>query len=100
MKITYASSLKDSELIAELTRLAGRERSATVALIVHLAEFDARRLCGNGPFLDLPLLPRGASPLRGRRLQPHRGRAGGERLSGRAGDAPLGSAEPDDCPTP
>jgi len=36
--------LSDTELAAELSRLAGAEREATVALIVHLAEFDARRL--------------------------------------------------------
>src|SRR3954463_5756402 len=39
-----ASRLTDSELIAEVTQLARGERVATVALIVHLAEFDARRL--------------------------------------------------------
>lgn len=44
MKITHAATLSDSALIEELSRLAGRERAATVALIVHLAEFDARRL--------------------------------------------------------
>ena len=44
MKVTHASTLSDSALIEELSRLAGRERAATVALIVHLAEFDARRL--------------------------------------------------------
>jgi hypothetical protein len=41
---TNTSSLNDDTLIAELGHLAGRERAATVALIVHLAEFDARRL--------------------------------------------------------
>jgi len=44
MKITHASNLSDKALIEEPNRLAGRERAATVALIVHLAEFDARRL--------------------------------------------------------
>ena len=44
MKITHASSLTDSELLTEVTRLAHGERNATVALIAHLAEFDARRL--------------------------------------------------------
>src|SRR4026209_2479513 len=44
MKITHASSLTDSELVTEVGRLAHTEREATVALIVHLAEFDARRL--------------------------------------------------------
>jgi hypothetical protein len=38
------ASLTDDALTAELARLAGREREATAALIVHLAEFDARRL--------------------------------------------------------
>src|SRR5438093_7104196 len=44
MKITHASTLSDRALVAELARLASQERAATVALIVHLAEFDARRL--------------------------------------------------------
>ena len=39
-----AASLTDDALILEVGRLAGREREATAALIVHLAEFDARRL--------------------------------------------------------
>jgi hypothetical protein len=39
-----ATSLPDDALTAELGRLAGREREATAAFIVHLAEFDARRL--------------------------------------------------------
>ena len=50
MKITHASSLTDSALIAELSRLAGQERAATVALIVHLSEFDARRLYAGAGF--------------------------------------------------
>jgi len=44
MTITHASSLTDSQLLAEIPRLAHGEREATVALIAHLAEFDARRL--------------------------------------------------------
>ncbi|PYQ46157.1 MAG: hypothetical protein DMF77_01945 [Acidobacteria bacterium] len=44
MKITHASHLGTAELTAELSRLARCEREATAALIVHLAEFDARRL--------------------------------------------------------
>jgi hypothetical protein len=44
MLITHASHLSNPELTAELSRLARREREATAALIVHLAEFDARRL--------------------------------------------------------
>jgi hypothetical protein len=44
MLITHASHLGNAELTAELNRLARCEREATAALIVHLAEFDARRL--------------------------------------------------------
>ena len=44
MLMMTASRLSDSDLTAELGRLAGGEREATAALIVHLAEFDARRL--------------------------------------------------------
>jgi hypothetical protein len=44
MKITDASCLTNAELTTELNRLASGEREATVALIVHLSEFDARRL--------------------------------------------------------
>jgi hypothetical protein len=44
MKITDASHLNDHDLITAVNRLAQDEREATVALIVHLAEFDARRL--------------------------------------------------------
>jgi hypothetical protein len=44
MTITHASRLSDQELTGALRRLAQHEREATVALIVHLAEFDARRL--------------------------------------------------------
>src|SRR4051812_432675 len=44
MFIALASRLTDSELLGAVTRLAHSERQATVALIVHLAEFEARRL--------------------------------------------------------
>jgi hypothetical protein len=44
MTMTSLTQLTDIALTSELTRLAGREREATAALIVHLAEFDARRL--------------------------------------------------------
>ena len=40
----HAALLTDDALTLELGRLAGREREATAALVVHLAEFDARRL--------------------------------------------------------
>jgi hypothetical protein len=39
-----SAGLSDRELLHRLVLLAGRERKATVELIVHLAEFDARRL--------------------------------------------------------
>ena len=44
MTMTRASRLDNAELTAELILLARCEREATAALIVHLAEFDARRL--------------------------------------------------------
>jgi hypothetical protein len=44
MKITDASQLTDHELTRTLGRLAANERQVTLALIVHLAEFEARRL--------------------------------------------------------
>jgi hypothetical protein len=53
MKITHASSLTNSQLVAEVSRLAGGEREATVALLVHLAEFDARRLHEGAGFQSL-----------------------------------------------
>src|SRR4029077_19841594 len=43
----------DLELTAALTQLAQDEREATVALIVHLAEFDARRLYEPAGFSSL-----------------------------------------------
>jgi hypothetical protein len=39
-----AASLTDDALTVELGLLAGREREATATFIVHLAEFDGRRL--------------------------------------------------------
>jgi hypothetical protein len=42
--ITKVVQLSDVSLTREVGRLAGCERAATVALIIHLAEFDARRL--------------------------------------------------------
>jgi hypothetical protein len=44
MKITDPSSLTDPEVVTALSRVAVGEREATAALIVYLAEFDARRL--------------------------------------------------------
>src|SRR5919201_3140456 len=53
MKITDARSLDDDRLTATLARLAGSERGATVALIVHLAEFDRRQLYRGAGFPSL-----------------------------------------------
>jgi hypothetical protein len=53
MKITHTSALTNDQLTAELTRLAGREREATVALIVHLAEFGERGLHTAAGFASL-----------------------------------------------
>jgi hypothetical protein len=44
MNMTHASSLTDSRLATEVVRLSRAERKASVALIIHLAEFDSRRL--------------------------------------------------------
>lgn len=44
MKITGARSLSNDALAVTLNCLAGAEREATVALILHLAEFDQRQL--------------------------------------------------------
>src|SRR5438477_10046121 len=53
MKITDAFHLSDRELTMALNGLAQGEREATVALIVHLAEFDARRLYEPAGFSSL-----------------------------------------------
>jgi hypothetical protein len=50
MKITDARELSNMALVDEVGRLAGREREATVAFIVHVAEFDARRLYAEAGF--------------------------------------------------
>jgi hypothetical protein len=44
MKIDIPSHLSNSELVAAVKSLAGREREATTLLIAHLAELDRRRL--------------------------------------------------------
>lgn len=45
--------LDDRALASALAKLAGREREATVALILHLAEFDARQLYRGAGFPSL-----------------------------------------------
>ena len=55
MKMIPASSLTDAELTVTLSLLARNGRQATIALIVHLAEFDARSLykaAGFGTLFD------------------------------------------------
>src|SRR5436190_14509580 len=44
MKTLHASHLTNDALVREVGRLALGEREATVTFIVHLGEFDARRL--------------------------------------------------------
>jgi hypothetical protein len=53
MKIDHAFDLSDDELTVALGRLAATEREASVALIVHLAEFDARRLYEGAGFSSM-----------------------------------------------
>jgi hypothetical protein len=53
MKITHASRLDNAELTAELSRLARCEREITAALIVHRAEFAARRLFAGSGYSSL-----------------------------------------------
>src|SRR5215813_565110 len=53
MKIIEPRSLDDDALAATLQRLAGVEREATVALILHLAEFDQRQLYRAAGFRSL-----------------------------------------------
>ena len=48
-----ARSLDDGGLTEALKRLAGAEREATVALILHLAEFDERQLYRDAGFFSL-----------------------------------------------
>jgi hypothetical protein len=50
MEITDARELSNMALVDEVGRLAGREREASVAFIVHVAEFDARRLYAEAGF--------------------------------------------------
>ncbi len=53
MNITQAAHLSNAELTQALSRLARSEREATVALIVHIAEFDARRLYEGAGFSSM-----------------------------------------------
>ena len=53
MSTNTPSRLSDSDLVAEVTRLAHCERRATVCLISHLAEFDVRRLYLGAGFSSL-----------------------------------------------
>ena len=52
-RLESASKLSDQALCAELARLAGSQRSTTVSLIAHLAEFDARQLHLSAGFTSL-----------------------------------------------
>lgn len=53
MDISIPTLLSDAELIAGLTRVAGRERESTAQLVAHLAELDARRLYLGAGFSSL-----------------------------------------------
>src|SRR6185295_6178265 len=53
MKTNIPSHLSDDDLVAKVRSLAGREREATVDLIAHLAELDARRLYLGAGFSSL-----------------------------------------------
>jgi hypothetical protein len=53
MKINIPSHLSDDDLVAKVRSLVGREREATVDLIAHLAELDARRLYLGAGFSSL-----------------------------------------------
>src|SRR5262249_23524652 len=50
MKITDARELSNVALVDEVGRLARRDREVTAAFIVHIAEFDARRLYAEAGF--------------------------------------------------
>ena len=51
--MTLASHMTDKDLTAAVMRLAQNEREATASLIVHLAEFDTRRLYEGAGFSSL-----------------------------------------------
>jgi hypothetical protein len=53
MKINIPSHLSDTELLAAVKSLAGREREASAHLVAHLAELDARRLYLGAGFSSL-----------------------------------------------
>ena len=53
MNIQFPARLSDTELVAEVTRLARCEREATALLVAHLAELDARRLYLSAGFSSL-----------------------------------------------
>ena len=53
MSTSIASRLSDTELVAEVLRLARNARATTVSLVAHLAELDARRLYLGAGFSSL-----------------------------------------------
>src|SRR5438132_787027 len=53
MNSKMPTQLSDAALVAEVTRLAGSERTATTSLIAHLAELFARRLHERAGFSSL-----------------------------------------------
>jgi hypothetical protein len=63
MKLRLPSHLSDDALVAEVTRLADTERETTVLLLVHLSEFDRRRLYLPAGYSSLYKYCRGALRL-------------------------------------
>jgi hypothetical protein len=88
MTMMNPTQLTDVALTEELGRLAARERAATTALIVHLAEFDARRLYEGAGYSSLFQYCRAVLHLSGGRdLQPDPDGTSGLPLSGDRGHA-------------
>src|SRR5437870_2790291 len=100
MLITHASHLDNAELTAELNRLAHCEREATAALIVHLAEFDTRRLFEGAGYSSLFKYCMAVLRLSEDAVQPDQSGAGGASVSGHRRRARERRAEPHDRASP
>ncbi len=92
--LAVAARLSDADLLRRVVVLAGREREATVELVAHLAELDARRLYARrGLWLALQLLHGSAPARRARCLQSHRSRP--RESSGSRHPRPVGRRVPE-----
>ena len=70
------ADLSDTDLLAQVKRLAEGERHATAQLIASLAELDARRLyLGEGCSSLFTYCTQSTASLGARRVRPHRGGA-------------------------